>query len=164
MKQVINLTVNGEPHELFVESRSTLLEVLRDQLDLTGAKEGCGLGTCGSCTVLLDIKPVLSCLVLALDAHDKNVLTIEGLSLKDQLHPIQKSFIEHGAIQCGYCTPGMVITAKALLDITPKPDYEETKRAISGNICRCTGYTKIIEAIQSVEKIQNLSSEKDSAL
>jgi len=160
MKQIINMTVNGEPHELLVEARTTLLEVLRDQLDLTGAKEGCGLGECGSCTVIMEGKPVLSCLALAVDAHDKEVLTIEGMSQGEELHLIQEAFVKHGAIQCGYCTPGMVMTAKALLDENPHPTQEDTKKAISGNLCRCTGYTKIIEAIDSVHSIGDLPGEK----
>ncbi|MFH0813107.1 MAG: (2Fe-2S)-binding protein [Pseudomonadota bacterium] len=151
MKQTMNFKVNGEHYELLVDTRSTLLEVLREEIGLTGTKEGCSLGACGTCTVILDGKPVLSCLVLAVDAEGKEVLTIEGLAQGDTLHPIQKAFVEHGAIQCGYCTPGMVMSAKALLDQNPKPGYEEIKKAISGNICRCTGYTKIIEAIQSVK-------------
>jgi carbon-monoxide dehydrogenase small subunit len=152
MKQVMNFTVNGEPYELLVDTRRTLLEVLRDEMGLTGTKEGCGLGACGTCTVILDGKPVLSCLMLAVDAQGKEVLTIEGLAEGEKLHPIQKSFVEKGAIQCGYCTPGMVMSAKALLDKNPKPTYEEIKQAISGNLCRCTGYTKIVEAIDAVNK------------
>jgi len=152
MKQVMNFTVNGESYELLVDTRRTLLEVLREEMGLTGTKEGCGLGACGTCTVILDGKPVLSCLVLAADAQGKEVLTIEGLAQGEKLHPIQESFVEHGAIQCGYCTPGMVMSAKALLDKNPEPTYEEIKRAISGNLCRCTGYTKIVEAIQAVKR------------
>ena len=152
MKQVMNFTVNGEPYELLVDTRRTLLEVLRDDMGLTGTKEGCSLGACGTCTVILDGKPVLSCLILAVDAQGKEVLTIEGLAEGEKLHPIQESFVEHGAIQCGYCTPGMVMSAKALLDKNPKPTYEEIKQGISGNLCRCTGYTKIVEAIDAVSK------------
>ena len=152
MKQVMNFTVNGEPYELLVDTRRTLLEVLRDEMGLTGTKEGCSLGACGTCTVILDGKPVLSCLILAVDAQGKEVLTIEGLAEGEKLHPIQESFVEHGAIQCGYCTPGMVMSAKALLDKNPKPTYEEIKQGISGNLCRCTGYTKIVEAIDAVSK------------
>ena len=152
MKQVMNFTVNGEPYELLVDTRRTLLEVLRDEMGLTGTKEGCSLGACGTCTVILDGKPVLSCLILAVDAQGKEVLTIEGLAEGEKLHPIQESFVEHGAIQCGYCTPGMVMSAKALLDKNPKPTYEEIKQGISGNLCRCTGYTKIVEAIDAVNK------------
>ena len=152
MKQVMNFTVNGEPYELLVNTRRTLLEVLRDEMGLTGTKEGCSLGACGTCTVILDGKPVLSCLILAADAQGKEVLTIEGLAEGEKLHPIQESFVEHGAIQCGYCTPGMVMSAKALLDKNPKPTHEEIKQAISGNLCRCTGYTKIVEAIDAVNE------------
>ena len=160
MKEVIHITVNGEPHELLVEAGTTLLEVLREHLGLTGSKEGCGLGECGSCTVILDQKPMLSCLVLAVDAAGKEVLTIEGLARGTELHPIQQAFVEHGAIQCGYCTPGMVMTAKALLDENPHPTHEYTQKAISGNLCRCTGYTKILEAIGSVQSIGVIPEEK----
>ena len=150
MKRMVNFKVNGETYEVLVDPRRTLLEVLREEVGLTGTKEGCSLGSCGACTVILDGKPVLSCLVLAVDAEGKEILTIEGLAQGDKLHPIQKSFVEHGAIQCGYCTPGMVMSAKALWDKNPHSTNEEIKKAISGNICRCTGYNKIIEAIQSV--------------
>ena len=150
MKRMVNFKVNGETYEVLVDPRRTLLEVLREEMGLTGTKEGCSLGSCGACTVILDGKPVLSCLVLAVDAEGKEILTIEGLAQGEKLHPIQKSFVEHGAIQCGYCTPGMVMSAKALWDKNPHSTNEEIKKAISGNICRCTGYTKIIEAIQSV--------------
>jgi len=152
MKQVMNFIVNGEPYELLIDTRRTLLEVLRNEMGLTGTKEGCSLGACGTCTVILDGKPVLSCLVLAADAQEKEIVTIEGLAEGEKLHPIQQSFVEHGAIQCGYCTPGMVMSAKALLDKNPKPTHEEIKEAISGNLCRCTGYTKIVEAIDAVNK------------
>ena len=160
MKAVIHITVNGELHELLVEAGTTLLEVLREHLGLTGTKEGCGLGECGSCTVIVDQKPTLSCLVLAVDADGKEVLTIEGLARGTELHPIQQAFVEHGAIQCGYCTPGMVMTAKVLLDKNPTPTLEDARKAISGNLCRCTGYTKILEAIGSVHSIGDIPKEK----
>jgi carbon-monoxide dehydrogenase small subunit len=130
-----------------VEPRRTLLELLRYDLELTGAKQGCGEGDCGACVVLLDGVPVNACLVLALEAAGQEVLTIEGLARGNTLHPIQRAFVEVGAVQCGYCTPGMVLTAKALLSEQPDPSEEEVRRAISGNLCRCTGYQKIVEAI-----------------
>ena len=147
MAQQIRLTVNGELCEVSVEPWETLLEVLRDRLGLTGAKEACGRGDCGSCSVILDGKVVDSCLVLAVDARDREVVTIEGLGEGTKLRPIQEVFIEHGAIQCGFCTPGMILSAKVLLDENPSPTEEDVRQAIVGNLCRCTGYTKIVEAI-----------------
>ena len=150
MKQLITLTVNGESHDVAVEPRMTLLDVLRDELKLTGAKKGCELGNCGSCTVLADGKPVLSCLMLAVEAQGKDIVTIEGLAENGQLHSLQQAFIDCSAIQCGFCTPGLIMSAKALLDSNPQPTEEEVKEAIAGNLCRCTGYTNIIEAILKV--------------
>lgn len=150
MKQVIELKVNGEFYEVAVEAHRTLLEVLREDLGLTGAKEGCDVGDCGSCTVLINGRAMFSCLILAVDAKGKEILTIEGLAREGELHPLQKSFVEEGAIQCGYCTPGMILVAKSLLDRNPKPTEQEVKKAISGNLCRCTGYTKIVKAILAV--------------
>lgn len=147
MKRLIALRVNGESYEVAVDPWRTLLEVLRENLMLTGAKNACNRGDCGACTVLMDGKPVVSCLTLAVEAQDKEILTIEGLARDGQLHPLQKSFIEHGAIQCGFCTPGTILSAKALLDRNPQPTEEEAREGISGNLCRCTGYAKIIEAI-----------------
>ena len=152
MKKQLTLKVNGKLHSLTVDPNTTLLQVLRQDLGLTGAKEACDSGGCGSCTVLIDGSPAYSCLVLALDAQGKDILTIEGLADDGRLHPLQEAFIEHGAVQCGFCTPGVILTAKALLDENPSPTEKEVKEAISGNICRCTGYTKIIEAILSVAK------------
>jgi len=150
LKQLITLNVNGETHELAVYPWRTLLEVLREELKLTGAKKGCDKGDCGACTILMDGRAVLSCLMLAVSCQGREILTIEGLAEnKDNLHPIQKAFVEKGAIQCGYCTPGMILTAKALLDDNPNPTRDQIKRGISGNLCRCTGYTKIIEAIET---------------
>jgi carbon-monoxide dehydrogenase small subunit len=149
MKQVIKLHVNGEEHDVLTEIHKTLLEVLREDLGLTGTKRGCDLGTCGACTVLIDGKPHLSCLTLAVDVHGKEILTIEGLGQGTKLHPLQKAFVEKGALQCGFCTPGMILTAKAFLDEHPHPSEGEVKKAISGNLCRCTGYIKIVEAILS---------------
>jgi carbon-monoxide dehydrogenase small subunit len=129
-----------------------LLELIRDHLHLTGTKEGCGTGDCGACTVLLNNKPVNSCLVLAIEADGKEILTIEGLAENGKLHPLQEAFIEHGAVQCGFCTSGMILTAKAFLDENPSPSEEDVKRAISGNLCRCTGYVKITKAILAASK------------
>ena len=147
MKRDITLKVNGTTNQLSVEPRKTLLQALRDDLRLTGTKEGCGIGECGTCTVLLEGEPVNSCLMLAVDAQGREVTTIEGVADGKSLHPLQESFLNHGAIQCGYCTPGMVLAAKALLDKTPNPSREDVKVAISGNLCRCTGYEQIVEAI-----------------
>jgi len=147
MKIRIELTVNGKTEILSVYPWKTLLEVLRDELHLTGTKEGCGKGECGACTVLMDGLPVPSCLVLASSADGHEILTIEGISNGKDLHPLQKAFIDSGAIQCGFCTPGFIMSAKALLDKNPHPTCMEIKEAISGNLCRCTGYTKIIDAI-----------------
>jgi len=150
MKKVLKLHVNGEEVEVLTEIHKTLLEVLREDLGLTGTKRGCDLGTCGACTVLIDGKPYLSCLTLAPDVQGKKIMTIEGLISDGELHPLQKAFVEKGAIQCGFCTPGMILTAKAFLDEHPDPPEGEVKKAISGNLCRCTGYVKIVEAILSV--------------
>jgi len=150
MKQVLKLHVNGDEFEILTEIHKTLLEVLREDLGFTGTKRGCDLGTCGACTVLIDGKPHLSCLTLAVAAQGKRIITIEGLAQGGEPHPLQKAFVEKGAIQCGFCTPGMILTAKAYLDEHPHPSEEEIKKAMSGNLCRCTGYTKILEAILSV--------------
>ena len=149
MKRIINLHVNGEEFEVLTQVHKTLLEVLREDLGLTGTKRGCDLGTCGACTVLIEGKPFLSCLTLAVDVQGKKIITIEGLADERKPHPLQEAFVEKGAIQCGFCTPGMILTAKALLDENPHPSEIEVKRAISGNLCRCTGYIKIVEAILS---------------
>ena len=150
MKQEIELIVNGDIYQVTVKPSETLLEVLRNKLGLTGTKRGCDVGDCGTCTVLIDGESVLSCLVLAVEARGKEITTIEGLAEGENLHPLQKAFMEHGAIQCGFCSPGMILAAKAFLDENPHPTEEEIKEAISGNLCRCTGYTKIIEAIKAV--------------
>jgi len=147
MKQLIKLRINGVTYEVTIEPRRTLLEVLRDSLGLTGAKKACDTGDCGACTVLMDGKPVASCLVLAVEAQGKDIITIEGLAKDGQPHPIQQAFVDHGAIQCGFCTPGMILSAKALLDRNPRPTEHEVKEAIAGNLCRCTGYTKIVAAV-----------------
>ncbi|MBM4313212.1 MAG: (2Fe-2S)-binding protein [Deltaproteobacteria bacterium] len=149
MKKTVKLIINGETHILEVEHRRTLLEAIRDDLRLTGTKKMCGQGECGSCTVLMDGLAVNSCLVLALDAEGKQIQTIEGLAQGGALHPIQEAFIEKGAIQCGFCAPGMILTTKALLAKNPSPNDVEIKTAIAGNFCRCTGYARIVDAIQS---------------
>lgn len=148
MKQV-RFTVNGTLHELNVKPWQTLLEVLRDDLGLTGTKEGCGLGECGACTVIMDGKAVNSCLVLAVEVDGVQISTIEGLADGDRLDPLQEAFVEHGGLQCGFCTSGMIMSAKALLDENPDPSEAEIRRGIAGNLCRCTGYTKIIESVAS---------------
>jgi carbon-monoxide dehydrogenase small subunit len=151
MKQTIKFILNGEPVELEIEPHLTLLQLLRDKLELTGTKEGCGMGECGACTVLLDGKTVNSCIFPAPEVEGRKVTTIEGLTdPQGNLHPIQKAFVEHGAVQCGFCTPGMVLSAKALLDENPKPSEEEIRHGIAGNLCRCTGYLQIIQAIKAV--------------
>jgi carbon-monoxide dehydrogenase small subunit len=148
-KTILRMKVNGRPVEVAVKPTWTLLRVLREELRLTGTKKGCEQGDCGACVVIMNGKTVNSCLVLALQAESKEIETIEGLGTEDNLHPLQKSFIEHGAVQCGFCTPGMLMSSKVLLQENPKPAQEEIKVAISGNLCRCTGYTKIIKAIEA---------------
>jgi len=148
----IVLNVNNENYEVETETHKTLLEVLREELDLTGAKEGCGLGSCGACTVLIDGEPILACLTLAVEVQDKPIVTIEGLFKDGHPHPLQRSFVEAGAIQCGYCTPGMILSAKALIEEKTNPSRKEIQEALSGNLCRCTGYNKIVKAIESVIK------------
>jgi carbon-monoxide dehydrogenase small subunit len=148
----MTLTVNGTPYEVAIEPRQSLLQLLREELHLTGTKEGCSEGECGACTVLLNGKTVDSCLIFALEAQGLEVTTIEGLAQGDQLHPVQKAFAEYGAVQCGFCTPGMILAAKALLDSNPHPTELEIRQGISGNLCRCTGYVKIVEAIQAAAR------------
>ena len=150
MKTVITCEVNGEPREALADSRDTLLDVLRDRLGLTGTKEGCGNGNCGACTVLMNGDPVCACLVLAGEAEGCRITTIEGVATGNTLHPVQAALITHGGTQCGFCTPGIVLSAVALLERTPHPDEHAIRHAIAGNICRCTGYDKIVEAIASV--------------
>jgi carbon-monoxide dehydrogenase small subunit len=159
MKQEeITLKVNGTDYRLNIEPRRTLLEVLRENLGLTGTKKSCNEGNCGACTVLMDRRPVASCLVLAIDAQEKEILTIEGLSEGEKLHPIQEAFLKHGAIQCGFCTPGMVMSAKAFLDENPEPTMTEIRKAISGNLCRCTGYQHIVDSILAASKMMQKKS------
>ncbi len=147
MKRRIELKVNQEIYELEVEPRSTLVKVIRENLGLIGTKCGCERGECGSCTILLDGLPVNSCLILAVEAEGSEILTIEGLARDEKLHVLQKNFVEHGAIQCGFCTPGMIMTAKGLLDMNPRATEEEVRQAIAGNFCRCTGYAQIVKSI-----------------
>jgi carbon-monoxide dehydrogenase small subunit len=161
MKKLISLTVNGSPREIAVQPNRTLLDVLRYDLGLTGTKRGCNIGDCGACTVLLDGLPVFSCLVLAMEADGHEVQTIEGVSDGPELHPIQQAFVEQGAIQCGFCTPGMVLNAQALLNGNPDPSEAEIRRALSGNLCRCTGYQKIVEAVQVAAKQMSASTVRE---
>lgn len=149
-KYPIRLTVNGIVCEFDVEADVRLVDLLRNHLHLLGTKEGCGKGECGACTVLMDGKAVTSCLILAVQADGSEIMTVEGLGGEDSLHPLQEAFIKYGAVQCGYCTPGMLMSAKYLIDTNPRPSRDEIRVAISGNLCRCTGYTKIIDAIQAV--------------
>ncbi|MGE5306293.1 MAG: (2Fe-2S)-binding protein [Alphaproteobacteria bacterium] len=152
MKQILNLRVNGENKEVATETNKTLLEVLREDMDLTGTKHGCEVGECGTCTVLIDGEPILSCLVLGVEVEGQEILTVEGLKDRDKLHPLQKAFADLGAAQCGYCTPGILLTAKAFLERNPHPSREEIREALAGNLCRCTGYTKILEAVEMVAR------------
>ena len=152
VQRPIRVTVNGEAITARVAAHRTLLEFLRDQLDLTGAKEGCGDGECGACTVIVDGAPVRSCLMLAVEADGHEITTIEGIAQDGELHPVQKAMVDLGGIQCGFCTPGFVMSTVALLRVNPAPTEDEIRRALAGNICRCTGYTKIVEAVQKAAK------------
>jgi carbon-monoxide dehydrogenase small subunit len=149
VKRLITVTVNGQQHEVAIEPRQSLLQVLREELHLTGTKEGCSEGECGACTVILDGKTVDSCLIFGLEANGREVTTIEGLAQSGQLHPVQKAFAEYGAVQCGFCTPGMILAAAALLESKSQLTEADIRRGIAGNLCRCTGYVKIVEAIQA---------------
>ncbi len=152
MEYSISLTVNGNRYELCVKTETTLLKVLREDLDLTGTKDGCHEGECGACTVIMNGRPVNACLVLAVEADGSEILTVEGLSEGEELHPLQQAFVESGAVQCGFCTPGMLMSAKALLDHNPRPTEAEIRQALRGNLCRCTGYKKIEKAIQQAAR------------
>ena len=147
MKKLLQLTVNGDLRQILVEPYYSLLDTLRDELHLTGTKKGCDEGDCGACTVILNGKPVTACLVLAHSAHDAQVTTVEGLAARDVLHPVQQAFAEHGGLQCGFCTPGLIMSAVGLLESNSTPSAEEVKYAIGGNLCRCTGYSKVVESI-----------------
>ena len=155
MKQILHLRVNGQEHEVYVAVNKTLLEVLREDLNLTGTKHGCELGECGACTVLVDGEPVLSCLALPIELQGREITTIEGLADGVTPHPLQTAFAELGAAQCGYCTPGVLMSSKALLDQNPHPSRDEIKHALAGNLCRCTGYNKIYEAVELASTQEN---------
>ena len=147
-KTLLRLSVNGEDHDLAAAPHKTLLEVLREEMGLTGTKHGCELGECGTCTVLVDGRPVLSCLALPIELEGRAITTVEGLASAGRLHPLQQAFAELGAAQCGYCTPGILLTARALLADNPRPTRQEVREALAGNLCRCTGYTKILDAVE----------------
>ena len=151
-KTLLQLRVNGETREVATEINKTLLEVLREDLALTGTKHGCELGECGTCAVLVDGQPVLSCLMLGVEAENTEIVTVEGMMQNGQPHPLQKTFADLGAAQCGYCIPGILLTAKALLDRNPHPTRDEIRQSLSGNLCRCTGYTKILQAVELAAK------------
>jgi len=163
MKRRLETTINGRPYSLEVEPRKTLLAVLRDQLLLTGTKEGCSTGDCGACTVLLDGQPVTSCLMLAVEADGREVTTIEGIASDGELHPVQQALIEVGGMQCGFCTPGFVLSTVALLEENSKPNDDDIRRALAGNLCRCTGYTKIIEGVQLAARRMRSGKKKQGA-
>jgi aerobic carbon-monoxide dehydrogenase small subunit len=152
VRHIVKIKVNGDVYEVAVKPKESLLDVLRNKLNLTGTKKGCNEGDCGACTVIMNGRPVNSCLTLAVEADGSEVLTVEGLAKGPELHPLQRAFMEYGALQCGYCTPGMIMSAKALLDENPDPSEEEIRYALAGNICRCTGYTKIVQAVREAAK------------
>jgi carbon-monoxide dehydrogenase small subunit len=163
--EIVSFRVNGEVHQVILESPSiTLGDLLREKLQLTGTKEACRCGECGSCTVLVDGLPTLSCSTLAIAVRNKEILTIEGLAKGDKLHPVQQAFIDHGAVQCGICTPGMILMSKALLDENPAPTREEVKEALGGNLCRCTGYVKIVDAVLSAAKTLKIAADSRNQL
>ena len=159
MKKQLQITVNGELRQALVEPYYSLLDTLRDEMQLTGTKKGCDEGDCGACTVLLNGKPVCSCLVLAHAAHDTEVTTIEGVANGLELHPVQKAFVEHGGLQCGYCTPGIILSTVGFLESGEEPSEENIKHALGGNLCRCTGYTKVIESVLVAVKATNTASQ-----
>jgi len=148
-KEIAAFLVNGQEREVIIEPHMLLIDVLRDELGLTGTKYACGAGDCGACTVLIDGRPSFSCLTLAVTAKGKSILTIEGVAEGNELHPIQQAFVDQGAVQCGFCTPGMILATKALLDENPQPTRDEIKTALAGNLCRCTGYVKIVDAVEA---------------
>jgi carbon-monoxide dehydrogenase small subunit len=164
LKKQITLTINGVQRELLVSPNELLLNILRDRLGLTGTKYGCGIGECGACTVLVDGEPVLACITLAICLDGSDIITVEGMAQADgRLHPIQESFLEHGAVQCGFCTPGMVMMAKSLLDENPSPTEEQIRDHLRGNLCRCTGYTQIVKAIHDCSKIGKNKPDAESS-
>ena len=165
MTRPIELKINGETFHVEVEPHETLLDVIRGKVGLTGTKKGCETGQCGACTIIVEGKAVNSCLILAVEAHGREIVTVEGLAKDGQLHPLQQAFVEEGAVQCGYCTPGMLLSAKVLLDENPGPTQRQVKEAIAGNLCRCTGYVKIVKAIMTAaEKISVEQKIRDVAL
>ncbi|MBC8258111.1 MAG: (2Fe-2S)-binding protein [SAR324 cluster bacterium] len=157
MKKIISCTINGVKQELYLDTRKTLLKMLREDLELMGVHLGCGGGDCGACTVLLNGEPVTSCLVLAADCEGSEITTVEGVQQDDKLHPLQQSMVEKGGIQCGFCTPGMVMNSLALLRENPQPTESEVRHALSGNLCRCTGYAKIVEAVMDVKNLDRIT-------
>lgn len=157
MKQAIELTINGDTYDVLVSPNNTLLEVLREKLGLMGTKRGCDLGACGACTVLINGEAYLACVMLAVDARGKNIVTIEGLAEGGELHPLQSAFVEKGGLQCGFCTPGMILTAQAILNEDSHPTEQVIKKKMAGNLCRCTGYKKIVEAVMSVNEPGSLN-------
>jgi len=159
-RPLMTFRVNGHDHEIPAHPSERLIDVIRDHLALTGTKEGCSTGHCGACTVLLDGRPIASCMTHAADAAGREITTIEGIALDGRLHPLQQSFLDHGAVQCGFCTPGMVLTAKALLDANPRPTDDDIRRALVGNLCRCTGYQKIFDAIKAYASASRKGAKK----
>jgi aerobic carbon-monoxide dehydrogenase small subunit len=159
-KQVVSVMVNGEPYEVFIDARTTLLQLLREHLGLTGTKEGCSEGECGACSVVLNGRLVDSCLIFAMEANGGQVESIEGLAVHGELHPVQKAFIECGGVQCGFCTPGMIMASKALLEKVPHPTEMQIRQALGGNLCRCTGYAKIIDAVMAAANTMATQSSK----
>ena len=155
MKKPLQLTVNGEPKQILVEPYSSLLDMLRDEFRLTGTKKGCDEGDCGACTIFLNGKSVTSCMVLAHSAHDSEVITIEGLGKSDEMHPVQQAFVDYGGLQCGFCIPGLIMSATAFLNEHPDPTEEEVRFGIGGNLCRCTGYNKVVEAVLAAARDMN---------
>ena len=163
MKHDISFTVNGQQYDIAVAPRKTLLAVLRDQLQLTGTKEGCSTGDCGACTVIIDGATYTSCLVLGVEADGRDITTIEGIAEGDKLHPVQDAFVKKGGLQCGFCTAGLIVSSAALLDENPDPTDDEIKVGLSGNLCRCTGYTKITEAVRDASKVMKRRAKKAKA-
>lgn len=161
-RKEITLSVNGSPCALEVKVNRVLLDVLREDLGLTGTKEGCGMGVCGACTVLLDGKPVNACLTLAVEAEGKEIITVEGLAREGRLDPLQEAFVSEGAVQCGFCSPGMLMTGKGLLAENPSPTEFEVRKAIAGNLCRCTGYVRIVKAILKASRVRRVDATKIS--